>query len=60
MARKKKARLTPKKKVDKKADKQVPGGLSERKFFALSEQYNSFIGEPELGRGDDSMIYMHS
>jgi hypothetical protein len=53
MARKKKARLTRKKKADKKADKQVPGGLSVRKFAALSQEYGSFIGEFKLEHGDD-------
>ena len=60
MARKKKARLTLKKKIVKKSDKQVPGGLSERKFAALSQEYGSFIRELKLGHGDDSMTNLHA
>ncbi|KAI9458515.1 hypothetical protein HD554DRAFT_1705141 [Boletus coccyginus] len=44
MARKR-ARLTLKKKTDKKADKKAPDGISERKFAAFSHEYGSFTVE---------------
>jgi len=61
MARKKKARLTLKKKADKKADKQAPGGMSERKFAALPHEYGSFMGELKLSHcGHDTMTDLHT
>ena len=51
MARRK-ARLTLKKKVVKKIEKQVPGGLSLQQFTALLNDYGSCISEPHHPRID--------
>lgn len=60
MARKK-ARLTLKKKTDKKADKKAPDGISERKFAAFSHEYGSFTGELKLSHcGHDTMADLHT
>lgn len=51
MARKK-ARLTHKKKSVKKAERQAPGGLSQRQFAALTQDYGLFEGEPSRSQSD--------
>ena len=59
MTRKRKSLFTQKKKVDKNVDKVTPDGLSERKFSALSHAYGSFVGEPQLGHGEDVSRKIH-
>ncbi|KAG9313767.1 hypothetical protein JVU11DRAFT_6126 [Chiua virens] len=54
MARRKKARLTLTKTSKKKAHKEAPGGLSERKFLALTHDYGSCVVENAF---HESQIY---
>lgn len=54
MPRRRKARLTLKKKVDKKVKKAPRNGLSELQFAALRQDFGSFHCKLNLGYENDN------